>query len=692
MIAPNTTDPTKPRRQFAFRPLAPLPGETIDAQQFGVVPSLSWSNAAATRRALQALVDLPIGEVGTTATTTDKTILLKGTPESWYILDRPVWIDQNNITIRGDGPLATRVSNTMLEYPLFIFGLNKNPDGRVLTAANFVDMGPTGIGTGPLKGQVTQKAWGLRTLGQTCLIGPATTGAFGPLDGGWQSVKQLRICFSVDFAKGWANGPLFGISNKGQPLPLLVRRQSNGIALFIKTDDGERRSCTVLTPNPTGRFECHIQVDLPSGTVLGFAKVGTEPLVQCEVNRDGMGADFVAGNHLSLARNPYTHFSVGYEGSSLNSVNASDYFGAASDANGVFLPNGGFPDFTLYALTISRGLRYADHGVGKPMARIDGEVETDYSRLYSYYPDIIWSYNPGLDPDEVIENRCVPFFSDSSSQCMLFLHPQSGDISTGGVVNGCSLEGMQIRAGAGRSVNVLWGHLQHGAFRQLDVDGGAWGLGAANVGANYPILIENCTLGGYEAAIHCHYGIVTMDHIFINRSGRVSMQFAGCSLQLSDWLVAGNGRPERIIEILAEEAGASYTISDGIEDWEEFDIPSQCIVYCEAAEYGPGGITTLIIDNLSGIVPATGVGVDLVCNGPQTWFHSCATFHYRGLNLGNQVTKNPVIRTDGPLWFVVGAHEGPIAVWEQCTNGPGNFAIVKRPVKLPLELATPATS
>ena len=177
--------------------------------------------------------------------------------------------------------------------------------------------------------------------------------------------------------------------------------------------------------------------------------------------------------------------------------------------------------------------------MGQPAARLDGLVESDSAH---YFDPVgrLWQYYPAFAPADVIQFRTVPFLGEPAApySCMLWLHPQSADIAAGTIVGG-GMRNMSVTSGGARMATVLWGHLLYGRFEGLSIDKGATALASMSLGANYPITIKGCTLGGYDGCIFLDTSIATISGININRPGRVPFRFAEsalCDCPMCLWL------------------------------------------------------------------------------------------------------------------------------------------------------------
>ena len=176
-------------------PTKPLTASRVDVTRYGVLPGFDFSKAASNSRILDQLVAQVVTEVGTTQTTTAKTLYCPGTPASGYWLTQPIISDQSGVYLEGDGPdvSVTRLGGTTA-IPTAIFGLRRNPErAHAHGPANFVPNALTGAPAS--NGQ----SYGLATLATTTLIGSGTAAALGPLSGGWPSVRQLTISVSAHF-------------------------------------------------------------------------------------------------------------------------------------------------------------------------------------------------------------------------------------------------------------------------------------------------------------------------------------------------------------------------------------------------------------------------------------------------------------------------------------------------------------
>jgi hypothetical protein len=658
------------QRPALFDPSKPLASSRVDVTKYGVVRGFDFSAADKNSRILDQLVSQVVSEPGTKATTTNKTLYFPGAPFSSYYLRYPLVVDAEHVYLEGDGQDLTRISG-ISATPTVIFGLRRNPDGLKLTRANFVD-GAAVLKPGPAN--LNGKSYGLATLGATTLVAPATSAAFGPLPGGWPSVRQLHIGLCFDFKPSTWNGPVCGISQMGQPKPWVIHRQGNGFMVYFACADGKRRACLVMTPMVAGVCKLDVQIDLASATVTGWVDG-----VQVPVTDQGLGADFLPASNLKFIANEYLAFRIGGEGVALE---ASDSLGGCTDKTGAYLKSG-YPDLVVYGFVLHNGLRYKNAGVGRSAARIDGSTENDYSRYFAG-KDILWCYWPGFDPADVVQFRTVPFSGEPgvAGQCMLWLHPQSAEINAGTIKN-CGMKNMSVYSGGSRMTTVLWGHLLHGKFENLTVDNGATALGSMSLGANYPITIRDCHLGGHDGAIFLDTSIANIRDIEVNRPGRAPFRFAGSLVDMSNVFVEGNGASEWVVKIHAGNNGGQYRFVNVGADWEDGISPSQGVVYCEGHSWnGPTYRTTLILENLGSSLPKGAVGIDLKSMGPATPSgHMGATFIYKGLNVGGNGTS-PIIRTDGPFWLVSGAQEGR-SPWAVSTVGAGNFSITPNPTATP---------
>ena len=630
-------------------PSPALTSSIVDVTKYGLLPGFDFSLADANSRAWDALVSASVSEPGTSVTTTAKTLHFPGTPLSTYMFRFPAFIELDNVRVTGDGADYTRVSN-LTGSPVFAVGLKRNPNGNTLTNANFVDL-TTIIPTAPHGPD--GKAYGLALNANTLLTGPGTSGAVGPNAGYWPGCKQLSISFSCNFGADTWQGPICGVSKRGQPLPFVFHRQSNGIAFYCAFADGARRSIVIITPQASGRLDLDLEIDITNATVAAWVNSVQVPI------SGSLGTDFVPGNTLAFIDNPYVSFMIGAEG---NGLAASDSFGGCTDINGNYL-SVGYPDLTLYGIVLRNKLHYQHLGVRRPRLRIDGTVENDYTRLYSGQ-DAFFYYWPAFAAADVIQFRCVPFQTEAgiASQYMLWLDPAAADIYAGTTKNN-SIKDMSITSGGNRSMSIMLGHALHAEFGGLTIDNGWNAIGCIPIGANYPIYIHDCNLGGYDAGIFGYYGIYWLDRVYITRGFRVSLRFAGSKVTLRTVQVAGNGTPDWICWMGADEGGGNYEINDLSSDYEDGISPKKGHLYIEGHTNNPGGYTYLTINNLSGNIPNGAAGVSLVDNGPASGNHLGGVFLYRNLNLSNGGNGSPIIASQSSYWRVVGDQETKQAPW-----------------------------
>jgi hypothetical protein len=445
-----------------------------DIRDYGAVPGQVCDQAFA--RALAAIAAHDTTNPGSTAAV----LFIPGAPLPYYIT-RTLWITRSNLTIEGDGRDVSWVQ-AMPGYNahMIVAGINTAVTGGVPTADHFPAL--TGFGDGTLAG-----CHGLRLKTDQIV-------AFwsGPLDQpmaylqtinrGWSDFPQITISLSLD-DRGVAlpAGPLYGLGETGphsyQARPFhLINRGDGWLEFRFTTAESpdSYRSCLIPEPAPSGALRMTIQLDLVNCTAQAYInklQVNAYPFVNMgPTSSQARDLPFAPADHLRLVANAYHPFMLGGYGSNTQS-------------------RGGAPvmDLTVGGLAISRGLLYANDGVGTPQRALDGAPVTDSSLV--------------RPPSGTLMGRLA--IEDIAAT-----NPLGGreiPVLTGGACG----QGGGVTCGLMSSIDVnsnVNGWLSHLSFRNVSLRGSGWYGDLLCLGGAFDVAVEGMDFAnGY-----CNLGSVRM--------------------------------------------------------------------------------------------------------------------------------------------------------------------------------------
>lgn len=610
---------------------APPPDHGVlyrDIRDFGAIPG---NNPAANRRAIQAAIDsldpslIPSRTYGAWGV-----VYIPGNDQPWAI-DGPIFLDQNQVKIVGDGP-SSRVAMT---YPhtdhCFILGVQRKPQGVALSPDHFVDLyGKLDATAAPTAGT----RFGFRTKGDAHL---AQHG--GPLNYAvdfWASTRQITVEFATDFAATpYSDGPYFGLSDMAKLCPWMLHAAGGQFNIDFQTADptdptaaGKGRQVNFNPPTGTGIHRIAFQIDLVNAVITAYID-GTQVAI---VNY--AGADFIPSANLKFAPNQDSAFLIGASGRGSNAVGSQYYVTGAS------------LDRTIYGLRVSQGLRYASEGVGTPQRRLDGGAINDFSTYFQNDAATIALF-PFLDPPATA--AATRLIGVQSGSCCQNVQTSTLALSASHASNFSSttnhlFQDLQVlgRAATPYGMAVALGFALHVDFERVTLAGGSHGLGSLVFGANYPIRLNHCHLAGADAGLFTDYAIASADDLTFDTLGRLAMRLSNGTEFVGRSIFVPSGNAEYVVK------SSGQVFIDNINiDFEGTNYPSIATFYASTVQGLPIG-GQFVLSNLQCGTIAPGTPLIKLHDGPGSGLPQ-ATFRLQDLILYGQDYAT-IVQTDSPTW------------------------------------------
>lgn len=473
---------------------------------------------------------------------------------------RPLWMEQHYTSLAGVNRDVSWIINDG-HNPLLLIGMSRTPMGVALTPDHFFPLAPL------LDGSVGQRYGFLSKADSHIAMGP------GPFMNGprpipgqtpkyWADVSSFTVDWGVqqDMVP-FRQGPQFGMyfQNRAYPWAVSTNGVSNGSwALQVQVvQGGADRQIAVMFPAPLtgGNHKLTASIDLVNRKILGYVD-------GFQVMPVGATAWGPPAQPLTLYPNRGVPFMAASQASTAN-TQGSDWIGGDGHFDRAYL-----------GIHVSRGLRYADNGVGKPQVRADGGVLNDAYRWFTQDPDTIAALDFARSPTDVAADRCLDVVSGvfgTDRTTALVLSKEHGDLRS--VVLGCSVRDISL---VGQSLGSAYGSAVTTGFA-LDLQisgarlhGGAHGLGTWNWGTNYPTRVRDTELLGTDAGVYNYYGILTLDRVNFPSVGRTAIHGWWSGIDARNLFFTGFGQPET----LARLYGCKATFTAFQADFEGAGYPS----------------------------------------------------------------------------------------------------------------------
>lgn len=522
--------------------------------------------------AFQACFDAAIAAAGTT----HGAEIYVPAKTNFFLLNTPVWLDGDNVRLRGDGIGSHIQCNN---GPAIIVGIRRAPLGTNLpaTAIIRVDSGaapPDNI----LDASVAGAHYGNRT---TTLEGVSFSASPAQLDQvsarlmpapaitNW-AVFTLDFCVKNNSSWGQADSyALCGCFHLSQgswvPSPYYVYVDTTPrIHLQFMTSDGVVRDFVLASTlaDDTAAHRVTIEVNGTAGAVTAYldgatiAVTGTLP----------------AGSVLAEPRD-FALFKLGSVGKIAATFN--EYYGTVCD-------------LTWAAFRIGRTVRFQDNAGAQQ--RVDLGVlndnyqffDTTAASLVFYLPEII---SPGGGPAydrRVWWNGPV----GSANGFGLFLSSQNTDPNA--ACANLSIENLRIN-GSSASECIALGEVLNFHVNGCFLYGGYRGIGSVPVMVSYPVIVRNTAfLLNRDAPIHAYGWIGHVLDCNVDQYGHCAIRAIGSSLRITKtFFSAGVTGNASILRFPAYGNNGINTLEDSFVDYEG-GSPTDDYIYLEAEPSVPG--------------------------------------------------------------------------------------------------------
>jgi hypothetical protein len=513
-------------------PLSPAPLDTIP----GLVtddPSAGRFNRAAIEAALDG--GAPV---------------LRLPPGSVY-LDKPLWWRSGRSLIgEPDGRSALRTVTD--DGPLVLMPCWPMPADRAPDAFGQLD-----ASAAPRPGV----RWGYRTADDGHL---AQSAGVLSIMAGYYELPRLTIEAAIDSPGLKASGSIMGLSaSRGDPSPWIWVASDGGFYVAFATKGPTAFSQVAhsfrFKQSGPGLHRYVITIDCAAGTVAvavdGFF-VG--------IDGAGLGA-FKPGS--VLAPNDCAPFLFGSSGGSALTDTAEVYSNAKHD-------------LTLYGLRLGTHSPYLPGLPGDRLERLDGRPTAD-SDLFRHEAGTIALLPLTDPPGDRQADRLLSVLTPGSvgHAMMLSAAHARPEVNLGSVaVERLSIRGKNPWLGIG----VVMANTLHVRLSDLSIGDVAIPVSCIGTSANYPVLIERCSLNGTDAAALSRFGMWTIRDCHSGRAGRTLLRAdRAAQIRIDGWFCEGVGTPETIFRLTD---GCRITARGLDVDFEDGKYPSVAAFYAT-----PGG-------------------------------------------------------------------------------------------------------
>ncbi len=278
-----------------------------------------------------------------------------------YTLKSPVWVEQSGVEFRGDGTSTQLYTTNGAGFPVFINGLYRTGSGNVPGAAYRPDLWSGGAPK--LDSSVVTAAnqkWGFNCGADSWVVSHGSVFSHGSpsllwpgLPDKWAQTRQFTIEFAAEgFASGQIPGGayLFGVGDTnpnfqtpaGAGCWFLSTAGTNTYKLYLYTQ------ATRFGPVVAHAFT------FSSGAATGVQRITIQPdLVTSAVTA------FVNGTQVAVSQVTGTLLAN-------STLNENQFYPFTLASHGDGTPGAGGANFAVYGLSISKSLRYATLGIGRP--------------------------------------------------------------------------------------------------------------------------------------------------------------------------------------------------------------------------------------------------------------------------------------------------------------------------------------
>jgi hypothetical protein len=502
-----------------------------------------------------------------------------------YYITRTIWITRSNLIVRGDGREVSRIAaKPGYNAHMIVAAINVNVPGGIPTADHFVSL--DGFGDGTLAG-----CQGIR-LGTDQIFASWS----GPLDQpmpylqannrGWSDFPQITLSILLDDrGKPLPVGPICGIGESFphgyQFRPYQFLNIGDGWLEFrfmtrdIASKNNNYRSFLLSEGVPSGCKEFSLYLDLLNCRALAYrnkSQVDAYPFVNMgpKSSRSNL-IPFEPGDNLRLAENVYHPFMFGGDGSNTQGRGA-----------------GPVMDLTVGGFALSKGMLYADDGVGKPQRALDGAPVTDSYLVRPPVSSLMGRLAiEEIKPTNPLGGRDIPIYIGGA--CARGWGVTSGLLSPVGQQVNCNLwlSNHVFRdfslSGSGWYGDLLClGGMYYLTVERMYLDGGYCNIGSTRMGpSTYPFKQNDLLFGSsFGASYLGHTHITDAQGYGIATAFRTAITMASSSLVLRNAFI-NRSVNKHTIACYVEDNGGNYKFIDIATDNEGDVTPTEAMFLIE---------------------------------------------------------------------------------------------------------------
>lgn len=448
-----------------------------------------------------------------------------------YLVNDPVIIQDNNIKIKGDGK-GSRILNTGFG-PTFIYGIRTTEKTVTRQAALDPRYTPTKTGKLNLGGN------GRRLCGDSSIAFHASPFDLGPMnpDGGfsrWAGVKILTIDLAIErHETAWRQHGILALGGMHSPVVFSLGTGGNPNQYdFLFTDeDGVRGSASFF--GVAGLNKISLQVNLEDKSIQAWVNGVKKP---CALNFKGTKG---------FKKNDFDLFLIGCDNNTsdgripLGSINIK------------------MPDFSIYALTISDRLKYANLDT---QSKLDGSPVDDNSQFGFDGQCVAQLYGN----DTVSSSRLVSAFTGKNRYRIFYGYAMQVDqLSLLGGQSGNTLEDLQLSTLVPISPIVHSLGVLDLTVNRVSFAGGSQNLSAIPSMASYYTRINSSDFSSTDYAIVGSWSIIRARDIRFRHVGRGALLLQASDVRLSDSFVAFTSPyTETFASMYAGLYGGKYSYED----------------------------------------------------------------------------------------------------------------------------------
>jgi len=573
----------------------------------------------------------------------------------FYHVSKTVWVDQDNIEIRGEGWGSMVIMDNYSKHSVFQFGLKRVE--RIFVNGAYAPLTVDATYRPDLFGKLDTSVvnaagqmWGIRTNANSCVQFQASAmnaGISSAADkftaDNWGETSKLTVEFCVEPPTGQQfplAAPLLGLGSiLGNPSPfaMSIWDDPQKIIVMFRTSDidanpnSPTRYFGFSLAGATAPYRIAVQLDLGNAVCSAFVN-GVQVALTNQTNLSPTSSPpFVPNNGLTFATNEYAPFLIG--------ANGPQPVGAGGQTA---------VDLRVYGLRLSNTIRYQNNSAGQAQTRIDSPA-TPINDAYAYF---------GKDANTI----CFLKGTDNPATSGRVVSVQHGPsatldaITSGYIIHsvnptpvmGNAVRDLQVVASNGFGQAISVANALEFTVENVKATGGYHGIGSIFSVANYNIYIRNCWLQGYDAAYFGVQQIIDARDVYCGTSGRVTLRHVGCSANWQNVFVAfANPNAECIFKGHSWGYGGNLAITNLFVDFEGQTL-SKAAIYCEAVAYVPA--TSLVLKDifLGTIGPNAALVMLKDFSNNDTVFHRCWV-SIENLQAYTD-TYLAAVDVDGPRW------------------------------------------